>query len=287
MWPGMNCALVAALVVGVASVPGQMSVVIRNEMDEDAELFWVHPETRKKTAVGRVAAYGGELRQETWAGHVFWYAMGEVTIRGDRTFYSLTKDGTVRVRCETTAGPVGVSVFPDWSPRGAGRFLELVRRKYFDGAAINRVVPKFLAQFGIARDYEMRTRWRTANIGDDPPQHIPFEAGMIAFAGSGPDSRSTEMFFVMPETPQGQLDHFGTNPWETPFAIADPQAVREVLPKFANPYGDMPPWGQGPDPQKVYRPDGYDYLAKKFPELAYFETCTVDETPMPPASPDL
>ena len=283
-----GCLLAAAASLALVASGQKVGVTFRNEMDVDAELAWVHPETKETTGVGRVPAYGGELHQDTWAGHTFKYDQGEVTIRGDRTFYSLTKTGTVRVACGTTVGNIGISVFPDWAPRGAGRFLELVRRKYFDGAAINRVVPRFLAQFGISKDYETRTRWRTANIPDDPKQRIPFEAGMIAYAGSGPDSRSTEMFFVMPDTPKHQLDHFGTNPWETPFAVCDPGAVRDVLPKLANPYGDMPPWGNGPDPQKIYRRGGYDdYLAADFPELAYFTECTVDEAPMPVVGPDL
>ena len=95
-------------------------------------------------------------------------------------------------------------------------------------------------------------------------------------AGGAPSPGGAGVSAAAPQRVARQLPRYPT-----------PQAVREVLPKFANPYGDMPPWGQGPDPQKVYRPDGYDYLAKKFPDLAYFETCTVDETPMPPASPDL
>jgi len=43
---------------------------------------------------------------------------------------------------------VRIDVFPEWSPRGAGRFLELVAARFFDGAAMTRVVPRFLTQFG-------------------------------------------------------------------------------------------------------------------------------------------
>ena len=182
---------------------------------------------------------------------------------------------------------LALTVYPDWSPRGAGRFLELVRKRVLDGVAINRVVPKFLAQFGIPRDHDVAAAWRSATIPDDPKQTIPFDAGYVAFAGSGPDSRSTEMFFVMPDAPKHQLDHFGTNPWETPIAVADPAAVRDVLPLLENDYGDMPPWGGGPDPQRVYARGGYDHLAKKFPGLAYFRTCRVVEAPPPPAGGDL
>ena len=37
----------------------------------------------------------------------------------------------------------------------------------------------------------------------------------------------------------------------------------------------MPPWGEGPDPQRVYRDDGYEYLRRAFPELDYARRCVV------------
>lgn len=269
-----------------------VSVVFRNEMDVDVDLLWAHPSSGERHAVGTVAAYGGELQQDTHAGHVFTYDDGpDVTIRRDRPVYALSRGGKVRVECEIEGGrlkagktaAIGITVYPDWAPRGAGRFLELVRRKVLDGVAMNRVVPNFLAQFGIPADHDAATFWRSNSIPDDPKQTIPFDAGYIAFAGSGPDSRSSEMFFVMPDTPKHQLEHFGTNPWETPFAVVDPHHVREVLHKLINEYGDMPPWGEGPDPQKIYRKGGYAYLERDFPGLAYFTTCAVREAPFSPS----
>ena len=92
------------------------------------------------------------------------------------------------------------------------------------------------------------------------------------------------MFVVMPETSRHQLNAFGGNPWETPFAVADDDAIRSVLPMLVNSYGDMPPWGGGPDPQRIYERGGYDMLHRDFPELARFETCRVKERPMPQVS---
>ena len=37
------------------------------------------------------------------------------------------------------------------------------------------------------------------------------------------------MFFVMPHCPPGQLAHFGTNPWETPFAELEDEASLAVI----------------------------------------------------------
>ena len=53
----------------------------------------------------------------------------------------------------------------------------------------------------------MGRRQRLVSIQDDPvsPRAPPFTPGMMSFAGSGPDSRSSEMFFVMPDTPPHQV----------------------------------------------------------------------------------
>ena len=181
---------------------------------------------------------------------------------------------SIDVLCTTTQGDLRITVQPTWSPLGAGRFLELVHAKYLDGCALNRVVPKFLTQLGIGADYEQRKSWRNRNIPDDVPQNIPFRPGTMAYAGSGPNSRSTEFFIVMPETPQSQLDYFGKNPWETPFGFVHEEDVVNTVGAWKA-YGDMPPWGQGPNPQKIYPQDGYEYLQKEFPELDYIKTCVI------------
>ena len=171
-----------------------------------------------------------------------------------------------------------ITVKPDWSPLGAARFLQLITLDYFTGCALNRVVKKFLTQFGISADYDLRTKFRNMEIPDDTPTkpRIKFQPGYMSYAGSGPNSRTTEMFIVMPDTAQHQLNAFGSeNPWETPFGFVDPDDVRNVVGQW-HAYGDMPPWGKGPDPHKIYAKDGYDeYLRNEFPDMDYIESCSI------------
>ena len=54
--------------------------------------------------------------------------------------------------------------------------------------------------------------------------------------------------------------------------MADEASLR-VVGSFKS-YGDMPPYGSGVEPQRVYQ-EGYGYLAQSFPDLDYFETCRV------------
>lgn len=272
-----------------------MTLTFVNEMpNTPIEVFWENHVAGERKAEGTIPPRGGHIDVNTYVGHEFSYDLD-----GKRHYVStqranalgqqytiLTGDkDAILVRCELQ-GTVGddtdlysphleINVKPYWAPRGASRFLELVRNKYYDGVAFNRVVPKFLTQFGIAKDYETRTEWESRPILDDF-REMRFEPGYIAFAGNGPDSRTTEIFIVMPGTEKEQLEYFGTNSWEAPFAvISNPE--KSVLRNFYSGYGDMPPWGQGPDSEKIYDVDGYEYLAKNFPKLDYIERCYIVE----------
>ena len=108
---------------------------------------------------------------------------------------------------------------------------------FYDGVAFNRVVPQFLIQFGIAKDYETRTDASDTAIWDDFVEDIPFEAGFVSYAGSGPDSRTSEIFIVMPDASDEQLERFGENSWETPFGFVEGDL--SVLHKIYSGYGDM------------------------------------------------
>ena len=74
---------------------------------------------------------------------------------------------TFKVKFETTQGDVVIEVHPDWAPRGADRFKELVEAGFFDDVAFFRVVNGFMAQFGISDDAEMNKKYRNMPLKDD------------------------------------------------------------------------------------------------------------------------
>lgn len=276
----------------------KMQALFVNELPLDSiELYWEnlnlpenHPERRRLTA--SIPPRGAFKTSETFVGHEFSYMYNgkrhyiqtsKPNKFGEQFFVLSGDNSEIRVRCELTAASQAYSDFldiivkPYWAPRATSRFLELVREKYYDGVALNRVVPKFLTQFGIAADFNVRTAERENTLWDDYNLGTKFEAGVLSFAGSGPDSRTTEVFVVMPGASQDQLDMFGANPWEVPFAYVENVAT-SALSRIFSGYGDMPPWGKGPDTNKIYDADGYTkYLPKKFPKLDYIETCYVVE----------
>ena len=103
---------------------------------------------------------------------------------------ALTEVTTVRL--DTTAGDVVIEVYPQAAPNAAKRFVELVRSGFYDDTPISRVVPGFVAQFGINwrephRAYENRAF-------NDDPSLFALERGTLAFAKGGPNTNSTQVF---------------------------------------------------------------------------------------------
>jgi peptidyl-prolyl cis-trans isomerase A (cyclophilin A) len=98
-----------------------------------------------------------------------------------------------RVHLETTKGPIVIEVTRAWAPRGADRFVNLVRHGYYDEAAIFRIRPTTWAQFGIAGDPAVAQAWRQATFPDDPFKESNVR-GTVAFAFAVPNGRSTQVF---------------------------------------------------------------------------------------------
>jgi peptidyl-prolyl cis-trans isomerase A (cyclophilin A) len=172
-----------------------------------------------------------------------------------------------KVRMETTKGPLVVEVHRDWAPRGADHFFQLVNDKFYDGVKFHRVVRRFAAQFGINPDMKKDQLWRTIELPDDPVKEKN-KRGTLTFAMRGPNTRTTQLFFNL--TDNVSLDKEGFAP------LGKVIEGLEVLDQLAFVYGDMPPRGSGPDPQKI-QTLGYTYLDREFPRLDSIQTARVIE----------
>jgi cyclophilin family peptidyl-prolyl cis-trans isomerase len=116
------------------------------------------------------------------------------------------------VLMQTTAGDVTIDVYPEAAPNAAQRFVELVESGFYDDTPISRVVPGFVAQFGINwRD--PHKNWQNRNFDDDPSL-FALERGTLAFAKAGPNTNSTQVFINYTENnrladPQYNFTVFG------------------------------------------------------------------------------
>jgi homoserine O-acetyltransferase len=103
---------------------------------------------------------------------------------------ALTEATTVRL--DTDAGDVVIEVYPQAAPNAAKRFVELVTSGFYDGTPVSRVVPGFVAQFGINwRD--PHKAWDDRPFNDDPSL-FALEPGTLAFAKAGPNTNATQVF---------------------------------------------------------------------------------------------
>ncbi len=171
-----------------------------------------------------------------------------------------------KVNLDTSKGPVVIEVHRDWAPLGADHFYELVKSGYFDGARFFRVLPGFMAQFGIAADPKVTAKWKDANLQDEPVKQSNTR-GMVTYAKSSlPNSRTTQLFINTGNN--ARLDSDGFSPFG--------QVVSglEVVDQFYNGYGEGAPQGRGPDQSQIEE-QGNAYLEKDFPQLDYIKKATV------------
>ena len=131
------------------------------------------------------------------------------SVKGGVTIASLLRD---------VEGDFVVQVNRDWAPNGADRFYNLVKNGFYDGQRFFRVVPGFVAQWGIPADPTIAPAWRSATIRDDPHKEKN-DLGTVTFATAGPHQRTTQVFINLKLNKE--LDGRGF----TPFGLVVDEAV--------------------------------------------------------------
>jgi peptidyl-prolyl cis-trans isomerase A (cyclophilin A) len=170
-----------------------------------------------------------------------------------------------RVKFDTTQGDIIVEARKDWAPRGVDRFHELVRIGYFKEGRFFRVVPNFIAQFGVHRDYDIHARWREYFILDDPRKESNLR-GYLSFAQSGPNTRATEIFINLADNSK-LLDDQGFVPF------AKVVEGMDAVDKLYSGYGEMRPEGKFIDPGRVENSTNA-YLVPRFPKMDWIRSAT-------------
>ncbi|MBX9603967.1 MAG: peptidylprolyl isomerase [Bryobacteraceae bacterium] len=176
---------------------------------------------------------------------------------------------TYKVRFKTTKGDIDVQVTRAWAPLGADRFWNLVRNGFYNDAAFFRVLPGFVAQFGLPANPKLSGLWEAARISDDPVTQSN-KRGTLSFATAGPNTRTTQIFINYGENTR--LDSMGFAPFgvvlENGMAVAD---------QFHSGYGENPNQG-------AIGREGKAYLDRQFPLLDKIVTIEILE-PLPSAAP--
>jgi peptidyl-prolyl cis-trans isomerase A (cyclophilin A) len=169
---------------------------------------------------------------------------------------------TFQVNFVTTRGEFTVTVTRAWAPIGVDRFYNLVKHHFYDNASVFRVVPGFVAQFGLSAYPPVSAAWQHADIQDDPVTQSN-KLGYLTFATAGPNTRTTQIFISLKDN--SGLDRQGF----APFGVVDPAGMK-VVNMFYDQYGD----NAGPD-QDLIAKKGKPYLDKGWPKLDSIKTATL------------
>lgn len=156
-----------------------------------------------------------------------------------------------KVKFTTTKGDVIIQVNRVWAPIGSDRFYNLVRAGFYKDAAFFRIVPRFVAQFGIPARPDVAAAWDHAYLVDDRVTQSN-KRGTLTFATAGPNTRTTQIFINYGDN--ASLDTQGFAPFGTVIEGMD------VVDKFFAGYGESPDQGR-------ITAQGKAYLDKSFPNL--------------------
>lgn len=166
-----------------------------------------------------------------------------------------------RVALATNRGTVVVQVYRAWAPNGADRFHDLVAEHFFDDNRFFRVLPGFIAQFGVNTERKINEAWEAKPLADDPVRQKNVR-GTIVFASDGPNSRTHQFFINLKDN--GNLDKDGFAPFGR---VVEGMNVVDAI---YSGYGESPSY-------HLIATLGNSYLTRMFPRLDFIKTVTVTD----------
>jgi len=176
-----------------------------------------------------------------------------------------TAPAEYEVKFTTAKGDFVIKVTRAWSPQGADRFYNLVKNRFYDGAAFFRVITGFMVQFGISAHPPVSAAWHEANIPDDTVK-ASNKRGFISFATSGPNSRTTQVFINFGDN--ARLDAMGFSPF------GEVTQGMDVVDAIYAGYGEGAPRGNGPSQDRM-QAEGRKYLEADFAKLDTIKTTSI------------
>ena len=132
---------------------------------------------------------------------------------------------------------------------------------------IFRVLPGFVAQFGINGNPEVQAKWKVQNLKDDPVK-VTNKRGTVVFATAGKNTRTTQLFINLNDR-NSFLDKQGFSP------LGEVVSGMDVVDQFYAGYGEGAPSGKGPN-QGLIQAKGNAYLEPNYPKLSYFSSVSVN-----------
>ena len=160
-------------------------------------------------------------------------------------------------------GVISFNITRALAPLGADHLYALVQDGFYDAAAFFRVVPDFVAQFGIAGVPAENYKWDHA-IKDDPVKQSNSK-GSLVYATAGPDTRTTQLFVNYKDN--GRLDSMGFAP------LGNIVKGMDVALAIFNPT----PGNSGGVDQGQYTNKGNEWIKQQYPKINFILNATIRE----------
>jgi len=171
-----------------------------------------------------------------------------------------------RVSIETSRGAIVLDVHREWAPVGADRFYNLVRAGFYDDSRFYRTTQRFV-QFGIAGRPDVAQIWRDRKIQDDPVKETNTR-GRFAFAMTGPDTRTTQIYICKVDMSAQDKDGFAP--------LGTVVEGMDVVDKLYAEYGENAGGGMRGGKQGRIFAEGNAHLDRDYPKLDKLIRATVE-----------
>ena len=163
---------------------------------------------------------------------------------------------------ETSEGDFEIESRKEWSPQAVNRLYQLIDKGYYQDIAIYRVIPNYIAQFGIHNDSTITSAWTNIRVADEPVLKENTK-GTISFARGGPESRGTNLFINLDNNSPFLDTITFMNVTGFP-VVAQVISGLDVAESFFNGYG-----AELDDKQDSIFTYGNAYLKSNYPELDF------------------
>lgn len=114
----------------------------------------------------------------------------------------------VRVKVTTTKGVIEGILFASKTPLTVANFVNLSKRKYYDGIIFHRVIPEFMAQVGdpLTKKPGTKSQWGTGGPGytfaDEFRSDLRHDRpGVFSMANAGRGTNGSQIFITHVPTP--------------------------------------------------------------------------------------
>ncbi len=183
----------------------------------------------------------------------------------DKDDYTQKSPEKFSVQFITTKGNFTVEVDREYAPLAADRFYYLVKNNYYSFNRFFRVVPNFVVQWGMKGVPAIDTIWENLGVLDEPVK-LSNTKGTLAFARSGPKTRSNQLYINLADNVR--LDTSSWNGVNGFPAFGKVTKGMDIIESITSEYEQQP----NQDSIKAY---GNRYLIKNFPNLDYIKSVKI------------